>query len=272
MTDHNREFDVVAATRYPSTSSTIAIELEKLGVRQGDTLLVHSSLSKLGWVCGGAIGVIIGIMMAVVTQGTIVMPAHTGDNSDPAQWENPPVPEDWFKYVYLEMPAFNPDYTPTRGLGVIAETFRTFPETLRSDHPQTSFCAMGPKAEEIVGEHDLTPQFGQYTPLGKLYELDAKVLFLGTGYETCTCFHMGETLAGNIKMCKNGAAVDTGDARQWVWFSDYDYDSSDFDRLGAEYEAAHTVGRGKVGQGDCRLFSLKSAVDFSKTWLERNRK
>jgi aminoglycoside 3-N-acetyltransferase len=108
MAHHIREFDVVAATRYPSTSSTIAIELEKLGVRQGDTLLVHSSLSNLGWVCGGAIGAIIGIMMAVGTQGTIVMPAHTGENSDPAQWKNPPVPEDWYKYVYLEMPAFNP--------------------------------------------------------------------------------------------------------------------------------------------------------------------
>ncbi len=271
MTHPNREFDVVANTRYPNTSSTIAIELEKLGVKAGDTLLVHSSLSKLGWVCGGAIGVIIGLMMAVGAEGTIAMPAHTGENSDPAQWRNPPVPRDWHKYIYLEMPAFNPDYTPTRGIGVIAETFRTFPETLRSDHPQSSFCALGPKAEEIVCEHDLSPQLGRYTPLGKLYDMDAKVLFLGTDYATCTCFHMGETLAKNIKMCKNGAAIDTGQARQWIWFSDYDYDSSDFDRLGAAFEAAHAVRTGKVGQGECRLFSLKEAVDFSKTWLEKNR-
>jgi aminoglycoside 3-N-acetyltransferase len=129
----------------------------------------------------------------------------------------------------------------------------------------------GAQGGEIVSEHDLTPQFGQYTPLGKLYALDAKVLFLGTDYETCTCFHMGEALAGNISMCKNGAAIDTGDARQWVWFSDYDYDSSDFGRLGAAFEEAHAVGKGKVGQGDCRLFSLKSAVDFSKNWLAQNR-
>lgn len=271
MTESGREFDVVANTRYPSTSSTISIELAKLGVKTGDTLLVHSSLSRLGWVCGGPIGAIIGIMMAVGTGGNIVMPAYTGENSDPAEWTNPPVPEDWFKYVYLEMPAFNPDYTPTRGMGVIAETFRSFPDTVRSDHPQSSFCAAGPNAEDIVREHDLSPQFGRYSPLGKLYDMNAKVLLLGTDYLHCSCFHMGETLSKNMKMCKNGTAVDTGEARQWIWFSDYDYDSSDFDRLGAAFENAHTVNIGKVGLGECRLFSLKEAVDFAKTWIEENR-
>ncbi len=265
------EYDVIKKTKYPSTSNTIAIELKKLGINDGDTLLVHSSLSSMGWVCGGAAAAIIGIMTAAGENGNIVMPAFSTDNSDPAKWSNPAVPEQWRNYIYLEYPAFDPDYTPTRGVGIIPEVFRSFPNVRRSYHPQVSFCAMGPMAEEITSEHDLTPQFGEYSPLGKLYAAKAKVLLIGCGYESCSCFHMGESMASNMKMVKNGAAVYTVSSRQWVWFNDYDYDSSDFHALGESFEKTNEVIKGNVGMAECRLFDLKTAVDYSKDWIEKNR-
>ena len=53
--------------------------------------MVHSSLSKIGWVCGAEVSVIQALLEVVGEEGTIVMPAHTGDNSDPSVWENPPI-------------------------------------------------------------------------------------------------------------------------------------------------------------------------------------
>ncbi|OSC63358.1 AAC(3) family N-acetyltransferase, partial [Streptomyces sp. 4F] len=73
--------------------------LRELGVRSDDTLLVHSSLSSLGWVCGGPVAVVQGLLDALGPDGTLVVPTQTGDLSDPALWQNPPVPREWWDTV-----------------------------------------------------------------------------------------------------------------------------------------------------------------------------
>lgn len=266
------EADVIKNTQDPNTTESLQNDLCSLGIRQGDTVLVHSAMSKIGWICGGAVSVIEALLNAVGESGTISMPAHTGDNSDPAQWENPPVPKDWFKVIYKHTPVFEVDKTPTRGLGKIPETFRTYPNTIRSDHPQVSFCANGKNAKKITETHDLTPEFGTNSPLGHLYDLDAKVLFIGTGFANCTSFHMAETLAGNVPKKRNGTSMNVDGKAQWVWFDDYDYNDDDFEKIGKDFETEHQVTEGKVGNAPCKLFSIKEGVDFATAWIRQNRK
>lgn len=68
---------------------------------------------------------------------------------------------------------------------------------LVADHPQVSFAGWGPMAESILKDHSLSRGLGSGSPLQKLYDLDAKVLLLGIGYERCTCLHLSESkLAG----------------------------------------------------------------------------
>ena len=57
--------------------------LADLGVANGQTVMVHTSLSNLGFVCGGAQTVIETLLEAVGSEGTIMMPAQSWKNLDP---------------------------------------------------------------------------------------------------------------------------------------------------------------------------------------------
>ena len=263
--------DIINNTKKPHTISTIAADCSQLGVCSGDIVLVHASLSQLGYVAGGAEAVVRALLQAVGDMGTLVMPAHTMINSNPEDWENPPVPEAWHACLMNELPAFDPKTTPSCMMGAIAEVFRTFPGTMRSHHPHTSFCANGRQAAPITQNHVLTPQFGMDTPLGELYLRKVKVLLLGVTYNKCTCFHMSETLSDVLPMEKIGAAVKRDGIREWVWFNDIDWDTDDFIAIGKDFEHTHSVTHGTIGNAACALFDLHAAVDFGKDWIVQHR-
>jgi aminoglycoside 3-N-acetyltransferase len=80
-----------AASQLPATVPSLVDDLHTLGVTPGALLLVHSSLSRLGYVAGGAPAVVQALLNAVGPAGTIVMPAFSSDLSDPSRWIAPPV-------------------------------------------------------------------------------------------------------------------------------------------------------------------------------------
>lgn len=97
------------------TRSTLAEQLGHLGVTPGETLLVHSSLSSLGWVNGGAVAVVQGLLDALGPDGTLVVPTQSADLSDPALWHAPPVPPEWWETVRATMPRYDPRTTVPGG-------------------------------------------------------------------------------------------------------------------------------------------------------------
>ncbi len=265
------EAEAVARSPSLATVDSMAAELSALGVVEGSVVLAHSSLSSIGWVCGGAVAVVLALQRAAGDEGTLVMPAHSGDLSDPAAWQSPPVPREWWDTIRESMPLFDRDLTPTRGMGAVAECFRRGPGVLRSEHPQVSFSARGHQAERIVSGHALADSLSERSPLARVYELDGDVLLLGVGHEPNTSLHLAEYRSGRARPGRNGAPLLVDGERRWVEFEDVELDSSDFPQIGESFERESGTRRARVGQAESLLVSQRALVDHAVEWMLENR-
>ncbi len=176
-----------------NTLPSLVDDLVELGVRPHVTVMVHSSLRQIGWTVGGPVTVIRALLEVIGPEGTLVMPAESPQMSDPADWDDDRVKPEWFDTIREHLPVFDPETTPTT-MGAIAEAFRTYPGTRRSNHPLVSVCANGDRAEQITAEQSLEFCEGRGTPFEKLYDLDAHTLLLGVGFNRCTSLHYAESL------------------------------------------------------------------------------
>ncbi len=239
-------------------------------------LLLHASLSSLGWVCGGPVAVILTLEKLLGENGTLVMPAFSGELSEPSFWVNPPVPAPWWPIIRSQMPAFDKDLTPTRKMGSIAETFRKQDGTVRSNHPQVSFTARGPRAGFITANHSLDYAFGEQSPAARVYELGGNILLLGVSYINNSSLHLAEFRAKwpGKKVEKGGAPVTENGSRVWREVEDFSSRCEDFEEIGTafERECPEAASRGKVGQTDARLIQHRPFIDFAVRWMEKNRK
>jgi aminoglycoside 3-N-acetyltransferase len=265
------EHALIDRTPEPRTRESLGADLRALGVTPGMTLIVHSSLSALGWVCGGPVAVVQALMDALTPEGTLVMPTQSGDLSDPADWSRPPVPSAWLPAIYAHMPAYDPRVTPTRGMGRIVETFRTWPGAIRSAHPLVSFAACGAQAERVIEGQQLEYGLGEGSPLARMYELDGRVLLLGAGYDSNTTFHLAEYRAPGQTPRQEGAPIMENGQRVWKTYQDIELDADIFPEIGGDFEATGAVTLGQVGSAQARLFSSRAAVDFAQAWLTKRR-
>ncbi|MFY1692313.1 aminoglycoside N(3)-acetyltransferase [Plantactinospora sp. WMMB782] len=256
----------------PHTVHSLASDLRHLGLAAGDVVLLHSSMRSLGFVAGGPQAVVQALLDVLGPDGTLVVPTHTPDNSDPAGWRNPPVPAAWWAEIRDRMPGFDPARTPSRWMGVVAETARGWPDAVRSSHPQVSCAALGRHADEIVGSHPLGDPHGERSPLGAVNRLDGRVLLLGCGHGSNTSLHLAETRQETPPRGTAGASVLGSDGvRQWLTWDEVVADEGDFERLGAAFDATGAVSVGRVGEATARLMSQRAVVDFGTAWIAANR-
>ncbi|PZS31202.1 MAG: AAC(3) family N-acetyltransferase [Pseudonocardiales bacterium] len=256
----------------PHTTQSLCSDLRALGVTSGDVVLLHSSMRSLGFAVGGTQAIVHALLEAVGPGGTVVVPTHTSDNCDPVDWHNPPVPEQWWPVIRDEAPGFDKDRTPSRWMGAIAETVRTWPGALRSDHPRPSFAAVGVHAADITGVHPLDDVLGDRSPLGAVHRYDGKVLLLGCGHDSNTSLHLAEWRQESPPRGINGSSIRQADGTgRWTTWTDVMEDEADFERLGAAFEATVGLSTGPVGNATARLMSQRVPVDFATTWLAANR-
>lgn len=260
-------------THRPATIPSLVADFRALGVRPGMTLVVHSSLRSLGFVNGGPVAVILALEEVLGAEGTLVMPTHNANLSEPSSWVNPPAPEAWWDVIRETMPVYDPALTPTYKMGLIPETFRKQSGVIRSQNPDASFAAWGKHAHFVTANHALCPLFGEESPLARVYDLNGWVLLLGVDHNRNTSLHLAEGRAqiphGVIRL---GSPMLVNGERQWVAFDDIDWDDGDFIELGTAF--AHDTGlqrEGQVANARALLMPQRALVDYAVPWLEKYR-
>ena len=111
--------------------------------------------------------------------------------------------------------------------------------------------------------HALESGMGERSPLGRLYDLDARILLLGAGHANNSSFHLAESRVPKPRRHSTGAAVSTPTGRQWIAYDEVELDSGDFAALGAAFDAAGHTCLGRVGSAESRLLGQRDAVDFA---------
>ena len=202
-----------------------------------------------------------------------MMPSQTWKNLDPSSGVHGHVPEAWWPTIRAHLPGYDPATTPSIGMGVVAELFRTWPGTQRSQHPVRSFAALGPQAERLIATHALEDPFGETSPVGQLYALDGFILLLGTDHASNTSLHLAEHRANYLRKrrLQESSAILVEGTRQWVTYSSPQLESNDFATLGAAYEATHQLTPAFVGQAPARFLRQRQLVDWAVTWIEQHR-
>jgi len=260
-------FHILNTPEFQSKDS-LKLQLGQLGIKAGDSLIVHSSLKAMGWIAGGPQAVVEALMETVTPEGTIVMPSQSADNSDPRYWMEPPIPENWHQPLRDTLPAYDPHLTGLRGMGKIAECFHRHPSTVRSPHPSHSFMAWGKMAQEWMSEHPLEDSFGKNSPLGKMISADVRIMLIGVGFDSCTALHFAEFMQENQRTFPQGAAVLVDGKRVWQTFDCVDTDSDRFPELAKDYNGP--IATGKLGQAEVKITAMKPLVEFGTEWLKEH--
>ena len=147
------------------TQTRLVEDLRALGIGKGDFLCMHSSMSRCGFVLGGAETVVKSFQEIVGIEGTLMVPTFTGGNST-------------LGYVKTNPRPFDVALTPCT-TGRINEIFRQMSGAVRSYHPTHSVSSWGRLAKDLVKDHHFskTP-FGKNTPYAKLIDNRGKVVLI----------------------------------------------------------------------------------------------
>lgn len=243
-------------------------DLAALGLAVGDSVCVHSSYGKIGYVVGGPRTVLDALLDTVGPQGTVMMPTFTGDLSDPADWKYPAIPPELIDEARGSMPGFNSKLSPSRQMGVLAELLRHRPGAVRSPHPQSSFTAVGGKAVELCGEHPIDFRFGHKSPLGALLRESGKVLMLGSPWNTASIFYLADFEVPDREECGMASPIETDAGVVWRQYRDLAY------RQRGQEAIVHLLEQGMakrrfVGRADSVLFDARAGISETLQWCLR---
>ena len=257
------------------TRGQIALQVKELGVSPGDTVMLHASVGSIGWIAGGPSEVLGGVLDAIGADGTLMM--YVGWEGSPYDLlvNAPQIPP----AILALWPPYDPVTSHAmHAWSILTEYLRTWPEARRSQHPDSSFVAVGRLADELTRDHPLQYGMGEGSPLAKLCQHNGKVLLLGAPLSTLTLLHHAEHLADvpDKRIARYMAPMLHNGQKEWISIEEFDTTgclpwrgSVDlFEAIARQHlQEGHGV-VGRVGAAASYLFDATALNRFAVEWIE----
>ena len=250
------------------TQSQLVEQLRELGMQQGDAVLAHAALRRVGPVLGGPDTLIDAIRAVIGPAGTLL--AYCDWQADDDILERTDLRD--------EIPPFDPRRSRSiRDNGAFPELLRTTPGALRSGNPGASCAALGGKAEWFTADHALDYGYGPQSPFGKLVEAGGKTMLIGAPLDTMTLLHHAEHVADfpNKRLRRYEAPILMDGKTVWRHFEEFDTGDPPHglpdDYFATIVEAFLATGqgqRGMIGAAPSVLVDAAPMVAFGIAWLE----
>lgn len=241
------------------TKADLMKQIKELGIKPTDTLLIHSSMKSIGLVEGRG-DTVLDAFMEYLNKGLLVFPTHT--------WEQ-------LSDTYN---VFDPKKEPSC-VGILSNLFMRRLGVYRSLHPTHSVAAFGKDAESYTqGEEDFNTPCPREGCWGKLYDLNAKILFIGCSLRANTIIHGVEEWNHipnrlskwpqplKIKL-EDGQIIDRPLYRHHNESGDV---SKNYGKLTEPLLSLEIATTGKLGDAKTILCHTKQMVDLTSKFLERN--
>ena len=232
------------------TKQDILFSLECMDIKKGDTLLLHSALTSIGKVDGGADTVIDAFLEAIGPEGTLVMSTLTG----------------WFA-------PFDAAISPS-AVGYLSECFRRREGVLRSLHPVHSVAAFGKYADFITRDHDKCETgCGEGTPYLKIAELNGKAILLGVDMDRNTTMHsMEEAIDARYLLTLDIPAptyIDDYKNKKFT-LKKFPPGHRDFLSMTPILRKKNLMVEGKIGNAVVKIVDVKKMFDLGKELMEKD--
>jgi aminoglycoside 3-N-acetyltransferase len=230
--------------------------------------MVHSSVRSVGYIVGGVNVLAQALFDAVGPEGTVSayidIELCYQEDDDPA-----------------DIPVFDKRIAQAaRDHGILHETLRNWPGTLRSDHPDAGVIANGRLAAWLTAGHPLQYGYGEGSPYQKIVATGGKVLMIGAPLDTITLLHHAEHLANipDKRVRRYRRLMPSARGPVWVDFEEFDtcdpvasyLPDNVFERIAHDHLASGFGREGRIGRAVSYLFDADSLVRFGVDWLEQH--
>lgn len=243
------------------TKQDLANDIKAIGIQAGDVVIVHSSFKSLGALENGAETIVGALLEVLGSEGTLVFPTLCQNN-----WEH--VYENW----HMDAPS---------DVGYLTNYFLKLRHAKRSNQATHSVAAIGKMAEYITKTHGETGRipgpygdtpFANDSPWEKLYELDAKVLLLGTRPSSITIRHLAEYRVLDKNLQKAKLTDKYEDFKNELWLYERWEQCGVNDMIEPSIildKTIHLATISKIGDADCKLYSARQFVDICQNAIEK---
>lgn len=239
---------------------SLATDLERIGVTEGDVVLVRASAKRVGPVEGSPATVLIqALLRAVGSRGTLLGLSFTKSYLLPFRHKDK---------------AF--DTTTPPATGGLAKAMVAWPGAVRSAHPTNSFVGIGARARELLHDHD--ENRSSFFPMERVIALGGKMILVGCitespGFSTVHLVqsHLGLANKSFIRFFTGACYRREGETRVF-WRRDIPGCSRGFDKFYGAYVRAGKLRCGKVGDADALGINAADAYAIEYPIVKANPK